>query len=132
MSSIHQLEAFDQAPLIIHLTDQTIEPVGSAVSIITVATIALQSAKAIYGTINGIRNGPKQVKYLASVVNELYHIIGQVTEMGNRISDDDSDNISELRRMNKECFENLDDCRNQLKKLKVLLDEGNLAMHGRV
>lgn len=127
MSSTHQLEAFNKASLIIHLTDQTMEPLGSAVSIITVVTIALQSAKAIYGTMNGIRNGPKEVKYLASVVNELYHMIGQVTEMGIRISDDDSNTISELRRMNKECSETLDDGQNQLRKLKVLPGEGKFG-----
>lgn len=61
---------------------------------------------------------------LASAVNELYHIFGQVTKIGNKISDDDSNTISKLRRMIKECSENLYDCQNQLKKLEVLPDEG--------
>lgn len=103
------------------------EPVGGADSIITVATIALKSAKVIYGTKNGIRNGPKEVKYLASAVNELYHIIGQATEIDNKISDDDSNTIPEPRRMIKECSENLDNCQNQLKKLEVLPDEGKFG-----
>lgn len=60
-------------------------------------------------------------------MNELYHIIGQATEKGNKISDDDSNTISEPRRMMKECSENLDDCQNQLKKLAVLPDEGKFG-----
>lgn len=103
------------------------EPLGVAASIIAVTTIALQSTKAIYATVNGNKNGPKEVNDLASAVKHLSHILAQVAEISNGFSDTDRTDLSGLERAMEECAQSLADFRNQVKKLDVLPNERKLG-----
>lgn len=69
---------------------------GVAASTFAVTTIALQSAKAVYATVNGIKSGPKEVNDVAFVVKHLSHILEQVTEISNGFSDVDGTDLSGL------------------------------------
>lgn len=64
-------------------------PLGVAASIIAVTTIALQSTKAVYATVNGIKNGPQEVNDLASAVKHFSNILEQVAEISKGFSDID-------------------------------------------
>lgn len=103
------------------------EALGGAASIITVTSLALQSAKAVYATVNGIRNGPKEINDLASALNHLSHILEQVTEISNSFCDTDRTDLSGLRKAMEECARSLADFRKQVEKLDVLPDEGKLG-----
>lgn len=85
------------------------EPLGVAASIIAVTTIALQSTKAVYATVNGIKNGPKEVNDLASAVEHLTHILEQVAEISNGFIDMDGTDPSGLERAVEECAQSLAD-----------------------
>lgn len=102
------------------------EALGVAASIIAVTTIALQSAKAVYTTVNGIKNGPKEVKDLASALTDLSYILEQVAEISNLFGDTDRIDLSGLKKVMDECVRTLADFRKQLEKLDVLSDEGSL------
>ncbi len=100
------------------------EPLSVAASNIAVTTIALQSTKAVYATVNGIKNGPKEVNDLVSAVKHSSHILEQVAEI---ISDIDGTGLSGLERAMEECAQSLADFRNQVKDLDVLPDERKLG-----
>lgn len=103
------------------------EPLGVAASIIAVTTIALQSAKGVYATVNGIKSGPKEVNDLASAVKHLSHILEQMAEISNVFSDMDGTDLSGIERAMEECAQSLADFRKQVKKLDVLPDERKLG-----
>ena len=99
------------------------EALGGAASSITVATIALQSAKAVYAIVNGIKRGPKEVNDLASAVKRLSYILEQVTETSNMFSDMDGTDFSGLERAMEECAQSLADFQKRVENLDVLPDE---------
>lgn len=103
------------------------EPLGVAASIIAVTTIALQSAKAVYAAVNGIKNGPKEANDLASAMKHLTHILEQVAEISNGFSNMDGTDIYGLERAMEECAQSLAEFRKQVKKLDVLPDERKLG-----
>lgn len=102
------------------------EPLGVAASIIAVTTIALQSTKAVYATVNGIKNGPQEVNDLASAVKHLSHILEQVAEISKGFSDMDETDLYGLEKAMEECAQSLAEFRKQVKKLDVLPDERKL------
>ncbi len=99
------------------------ESFGIAASVFTVATVALQSASIIHETICGIKNGPKEVNELALAVQQLCHILRQVTEISKTFGDRDAQNIVELQNAIDQCRRNLDDFRKQFEKIEVLPNE---------
>ena len=103
------------------------EAFGGVTSVIAVTTIALQSSKAVYATINGFKNGRKEVKNLASALNCLSHILEQVTEISNTFSGMDGTDITGLEQVMKECARNLADFRKQVEKLGVSSDERKIG-----
>lgn len=78
------------------------ELLGVVAIIIAVTTITLQSAKAVYATVNGIKNGPKEANNLASAVKQLSYILKQVAEISNRFRYMDGTDLFELERVMKE------------------------------
>ena len=102
------------------------EAVGAGASIIAVTTVALQSSRVIYETISGIKNGPEEVKELASEVQQLCHLLRQVTEISKKIDDRDVTSASELQSVIEQCRQNLDDFQKQFDKLEVSSNERRL------
>lgn len=103
------------------------EALGGAASIITVTSIALRSAKAVYATVNGIRNGPKEINGLASALNHLSHILEQMAKISNSFGDTDGTDLSGLNKVMEECARSLADFRKRVEKLDVLPDERKLG-----
>lgn len=103
------------------------EALGPVASIVAVTTIALQSAKAFYKTVNGVKNGPKEFNDLASAVNHLSYILEKVNETCNMLGDPDGTDLSGLLRVMDECGQTLVDFRKQLEKLDVSSDKRRLG-----
>lgn len=99
------------------------DALGAVASVIAVTTVALQSSRTVYETISGIKNGPEEVKELASEVQQLCHILRQVTEVSKNIDDRDATSISELQNVIDQCRQNLDDFQKQFNQFKVLSNE---------
>lgn len=103
------------------------EAIGAGASIIAITTVALQSSRAVYETISGIKNGPDEVKELASEVQQLCHLLRQVTEISSKMDDRDAISISELQTVIGQCRQNLDGFQKQFDKLKVSSNDRRLS-----
>ena len=100
---------------------------GAVASIITVANVALQSSRVVYETISGIKNGPDEVKELASELQQLCYLLRQVTEISDKMDDRDATNISELQVVIGQCRQTLDSFQKQCDKLGVSSNDGRLS-----
>lgn len=103
------------------------EVVGAGASILAIATVALQSSRVVYETISGIKNGPHEVKELASEVQQLCHLLRQVTEISDKMDDRDATSVSELQAVIDQCRQNLDDFQKQCDKLEVSSNDRRLS-----
>lgn len=103
------------------------EALGAVGSVFAVTTVALQSSRVVYETISGIKNGPKEVKELASGVQQLCHILEQVTEISKKAVDRDAKNIFELQGVIDQCRQNIDDFQKQFENFEVSSDERRLG-----
>lgn len=101
---------------------------GAVASIIAVSTAALQSSRVVYETISGIKNAPDEVKELASGVQQLCHLLRQVTEMSDKMDDRDATSISELQIVMDQCRQNLDRFQKKCDKLAISSTDGKLSM----
>lgn len=91
------------------------ERLGAAASIIAVIAIALQSTKAVYATVNGTKNGSKEVNDLKSTIliprlsTFPIYVLQQVAKISNPFPDIDGTDLSGLRRAMEECAQILAD-----------------------
>lgn len=103
------------------------EALGAVANITAVTVVALQSSRLVYETISGIKNGPKEVRELASEVQQLCHLLKQVTEVSQKMSDRDATRISELQDVIDRCRQNLDDFQKQFDGFESSSNERRLS-----
>lgn len=103
------------------------EVISSGASITAIVAVALQSTKVIYNTITGIRDGPREIRQLASALDDLHHILKQLEEINTEIESTTAYGLSELKRLIGECSKDLDDFELQLEKLQEKPNEKNLG-----
>lgn len=103
------------------------EALGTVASIIAVTTVALRSSTTVYETIRGIKNGPEEVKELASEVQQLCHLLRQVAKMSKKIDDRDGTSMSELQSVIDKCRQNLDDFHKRFDKFEISSNERKLT-----
>lgn len=102
------------------------EALSLVASVFAVTTVALQSAKAIYETVSGIKNGPKEVRDLASAVQQLCHILDQVSDASGQMGDRDAQKLCALQDVIDQCRRKLDEFQKQFDKLETCPDEKKL------
>ena len=89
--------------------DTTMEALGGAASVFTLTSVAIQSAKTIFETVNGIKNGPEEVKDLTFKVDHLCRTLEHVLEISRKIYNMDGEDVSELQRLMDRCRQDLYD-----------------------
>ena len=103
------------------------EPVSTLASLASIITFALQSAKTIYETIEGIRDGPIEVQRLGSATDVLRQLLVQLDELtvqGSQHGYDVADAISQpLRAQIKRCSTDLLDITGMISKTRVEVED---------
>jgi hypothetical protein len=105
------------------------EVIAAASSITALLTIAVQSAKIIYDTVVNIRNGPSQLRGLATAVDDLHRMLKQVADI--RIEEesraDRSGDTGGLKASIKNCAEDLLAVQREIGKLQAVPQDNHLG-----
>jgi hypothetical protein len=105
------------------------EAIAAASSITALLTIAVQSAKIIYDTVVNIRNGPSQLRGLATAVDDLHRMLKQVADI--RVEEESragsSGDTSGLKVSIKNCAEDLLAVQREIGKLQAVPQDNHLG-----
>jgi hypothetical protein len=105
------------------------EVIAAASSIPALLTISVQSAKIIYDTVVNIRNGPSQLRGLATAVDDLHRMLKQVADI--RIEEesraDRSGDTGGLKASIKNCAEDLLAVQREIGKLQAVPQDNHLG-----
>ena len=103
------------------------DPVAASASLANIITFALQSAKVIYETIAGIRDGPIEVRRLGSateVLRQLLMQLNQLTTQGSQHGYDVADaSLQPLKNQVERCSTDLQGITAKISRLQVEVED---------
>jgi hypothetical protein len=105
------------------------EVIAASSSVAALLTIALQSAKVIHDTVVAIRNGPSQIRNLATAVDDLHRMHKQLAEISVEevSSAGRSEDTGGLKASIKKCALDLLAAQGKISKLQAVPQDSNLG-----
>ena len=81
--------------------------ISAAASILTIVTVALQSASYVNAIVTGIKDGPKQARELASAIGDLDRVLQQLSRLKILREEENGCNLSEFKRLILKCADDV-------------------------
>lgn len=99
------------------------DAISGGAGVIAFITIALQSTKIIYKAISNIKDGPREIRQIASAVSNLQVVLTQLSNCPAVKSADSETDLVEISRLIKICTEDLSHYERDIRKIQISPDD---------